>query len=90
MSKAALAFGSFALGVAATLFALSGSLTLSSAQGRITPQRPIPPLAVGSGAGIPTVPVITSITQILASQPQTWPMTWTGRSVSDVFLTAQY
>ena len=59
MSKVTLAFGSFALGVAATLFALSSSLTLSSAQGRITPQRPIPPLAVGSGAGIPTVPVIT-------------------------------
>ena len=50
MSKVTLAFGSFALGVAATLFALSGSHTLSSAQGRITPQRPIPPLAVGSGA----------------------------------------
>ena len=59
MSKVTLAFGSFAFGVAATLFALSGSPTLSSAQGRITPQRPIPPLAVGSGAGIPIVPVIT-------------------------------
>ena len=59
MSKVALAFGSFALGVAATLFALSGRPTLTSAQGRITPQRPIPPLAVGSGAGIPTVPAIT-------------------------------
>ncbi len=56
MSKVTLAFGSFAFGVAATLFALSGSPTLSSAQGRITPQRPIPPLAVGSGAGIPIVP----------------------------------
>ena len=44
MSKVALAFGSFALGVAATLFALSGRPTLTSAQGRITPQRPIPPL----------------------------------------------
>ena len=59
MSKVTLAFGSFALGVAATLFALSGSPTLTSAQGRITPQMPIPPLAVGSGRGIPTVPVIT-------------------------------
>jgi len=59
MSKVTLAFGSFALGVAATLFALSGSPALTSAQGRITPQRSIPPLAVGSGAGIPTVPVIT-------------------------------
>ena|SRR5437016_8405177 len=58
MSKVTLAFGSFALGVGATLFALSGSPTLTSAQGRITPQARIPPLAVGGGAGIPTVPPI--------------------------------
>src|SRR6266480_7948712 len=40
--------------------------------------------------GFPRCPLLPSITRILASQPQTWPMTWTGRSVSDVFLTAPY
>ncbi|OLE46561.1 MAG: hypothetical protein AUG46_09245 [Acidobacteria bacterium 13_1_20CM_3_58_11] len=58
MSKVTLAFGSFALGIATTFFALSGSPTLTSAQGRITPQQSIPPLAAGGGAGIPTVPPI--------------------------------
>src|SRR5437773_12464324 len=40
--------------------------------------------------GFPPFPLLPAITRILASQPQTWPMTWTGRSVSDVFLTVQY
>jgi hypothetical protein len=54
MSKVATALVSFALGVATTLLALSGSRTFTSAQ---EPPRATPVLI--GGAGAPTVPPIT-------------------------------